>query len=84
MRKEKRILRYTVIFEEAEEGGYIVRVPTLGFVTQGETFEQAKAMVKDAIRAYCFSLLKHGEPIPEEGPTGFISTLSIPITLPAA
>jgi len=84
MRKEKKLLRYTVIFEEAPEGGYVVRVPALGCVTQGDSFEDAKTMAKDAIRAYCASLAKHGEPIPEEGPTEIISTLSIPITLPAA
>jgi predicted RNase H-like HicB family nuclease len=52
-------------------------------VTEGETFEEAKAMAEDAIRSYCASLLKHGEPIPEVGPTEAISTLSVPITIPA-
>ncbi len=84
MRKIKRLLRYTVIFEEAPEGGYIVRIPTLvGCVTQGETFEEAKAMAQDAIRCYCASLLKHGEPIPEEGPTEIISPLTVPLTIPS-
>lgn len=83
MRKVKRLLRYTAIFEEAPEGGYVVRIPTLGCVTEGETFEEAKAMAQDAIRCYCASLLKHGEPIPEEGPSEVISTLSVPITVPS-
>lgn len=83
MRNIKKLLRYTVVFEEAPEGGYVVRIPTLGCVTEGETFEEAKAMAKDAIRCYVASLLKHGESIPEEGPTEIISTLSIPITVPA-
>ena len=83
MRNGKRVLRYTVILEAAPEGGYIVRIPALGCVTEGETFEQAKAMATDAIRCYCASLLKHGEPIPEEGPTEIISTLDVPITVPS-
>lgn len=83
MRKKKRILQYTVLFEEAPEGGYIVRIPTLGCVTEGETFEDATAMAKDAIRCYVASLIKHGEPVPEEGPTEIISTLRIPVTVPA-
>lgn len=84
MRRMKRMLRYTAIFEEAPEGGYVVRIPTLGCVTQGETFEEAKAMAQDAIRAYCASLLKHGEPIPEEGPVEVISPLSVPLKTRAA
>lgn len=62
-----RVERFTVVFEKAEEGGYIARVPTLpGCMTQGETLEEAEAMVKDAIRAYCASLKKHREPVPRD------------------
>jgi predicted RNase H-like HicB family nuclease len=44
---------YTVIFEPAEEGGYIVTVPALpGLHTEGDTFEEARAMAEDAIRCY--------------------------------
>lgn len=79
----KKSFHYTAIFEEAPEGGYVVRIPTLGCVTEGETFEEAKMMAEDAIRCYLSSLLKHGEPIPEEGPTEIISTLSVPMTVPS-
>ena len=59
--------RFTVVFEQAEEGGYIARVPALaGCVTQGETLEEAGRMVRDAIKGYCASLRKHGQPIPRE------------------
>jgi len=64
---KSRLLRFTVVFEKAQEGGYIVRVPALpGCMTQGETLEQAERMARDAIRAYLASLKKHGEPIPAE------------------
>ena len=64
---EKRILTYTAFFEPAEEGGYVVTVPTLpGCVTQGETFEEAKKMAKDAIRLYLAVLREDGEEIPVE------------------
>jgi len=36
MHKHKKLFRYTVIFEEAPEGGYIARVPALGCVTELE------------------------------------------------
>ena len=58
---------YTVLFEPAEEGGYVVTCPALpGVVTQGETIEEARAMAEDAIRGYLESLLKDGLPIPPD------------------
>ena len=57
--------RYTVVYEPAEEGGYVVTVPALpGLVTEGDTLEEARAMAEDAIRGYLESLRKHGEAIP--------------------
>ena len=58
---------YTAFFEPAPEGGYIVTVPALpGLVTEGDTLDEAREMARDAIRAYLESLIKDGEPIPEE------------------
>jgi antitoxin HicB len=60
---------YTVLFEPAEEGGYVVTCPALpGVVTQGETLEEARAMAEDAIRGYLESLLKDGLSIPADTP----------------
>jgi predicted RNase H-like HicB family nuclease len=37
-----KIYEYTVIFEPAEEGGYLAHVPALnGLTTEGETLEEA-------------------------------------------
>jgi predicted RNase H-like HicB family nuclease len=59
--------KYTVIFEPAEEGGYVVHVPALpGLVTEGDTLEDAKAMALDAIRCHLQSLLSRNQPIPED------------------
>jgi antitoxin HicB len=59
--------QYTAVFEPAEEGGYVVTMPALpGLVTEGDTLEEARAMVKDAIRGYLKSLIKQGEEIPHE------------------
>ena len=84
MHKVKKIFRYTAIFEEPPKGGYVVRIPTLGCVTEGETFESAKSMAEDAIRCYLISLVKHGESIPEECPTEIISTLNVPMMVPSS
>ncbi len=59
--------KYTVIFEPAEEGGYIVTVPTLtGLVTYGDTLKEAKKMAKEAISGYLESLQKDGLLLPKE------------------
>lgn len=61
----KKEYSFTVLFEPAEEGGYVVTCPALpGFVTEGETLEEAREMAKDAIQTYLESLRKDGLPIP--------------------
>jgi len=58
---------FTVLFEPAEEGGYVVRCPALpGLVTEGDTLEEARAMAEDAIRGYLESLRKDGLPVPQD------------------
>jgi predicted RNase H-like HicB family nuclease len=84
MKKKVKIFKYTAIFEPAEEGGYTVTVPSLpGVVTEGDTFEEAVEMVKDAIKCHCTSLIKHGEPIPQEPEQEFIGIVEVPIPVPA-
>ena len=79
MKKETKVLKYTVIFELAEEGGYVVTVPALpGCVTQGDNFEQAKKMAKDAIKAYLAVLKEDHEPIPRESDEHIEATILVP------
>jgi antitoxin HicB len=60
---------YTVLFEPAEEGGYIVHVPALnGLTTEGDTLEQAREMALDAIKGYLEVLVERGSPIPADIP----------------
>ena len=54
-------LRYTVLFEPAEEGGYVVTCPALpGLVTEGDTYEQARERAVEAIELYLESLQEEG------------------------
>ena len=63
----KKILKYTAIFEPSEEGGYVVSIPALpGCVSEGDTFEEAVTMVKDAMQGYLAVLKEQGKEIPEE------------------
>jgi predicted RNase H-like HicB family nuclease len=59
-------VRYTVLLEVAPEGGYTVFVPTLGLVTQGNTFQQALSMSKDVIQGYLECLTERGEVLTTE------------------
>ena len=58
---------YTVLFEPAEEGGFVVTCPALpGLVTEGDTLEEARLMAQGAIRGCLESLRKNHLPIPVE------------------
>ena len=75
---------FTVVLEPQPEGGYLVSVPALpGCYTEGQTMEEAWHMAADAIRAYCKSLLKHGEAIPQEAPDQLVGRVSVALE-PAA
>jgi len=54
-------------FEEAEEGGYVVSVPDLpGCVSEGDTFEEALEMIKDAMSGWLMVAQEHRDPIPDK------------------
>lgn len=73
-----RILQYDVVFEEAKEGGYTVYAPALpGCISEGDTFEQAKANIQEAISAYLESLEKDGESIEQESKNIFIGKVHV-------
>ena len=74
---------YTVKLEPAEEGGYSVLVPALpGCVTQGETYEEAIAMAKEAIRLYLEVLIEEGDPVPEEPESTRALAVEVSIDVP--
>ena len=55
---------FTMLFEPAEEGGYVVTCPALpGLVTEGDTMKEARRMAEDALRLYLGTLREDGLPI---------------------
>jgi antitoxin HicB len=57
-----------------------VTMPALpGLVTEGDTLEEARAMVKDAIRGYLETLLKNGEQIPLEPSPATVELVEVKI-----
>ena len=60
-------VRYTVIFEAEEEGGFHVYCPALpGCHSYGDTKEEALNNIREAIEAYLGSLKKDGLPYPAD------------------
>ncbi|MBI5614527.1 type II toxin-antitoxin system HicB family antitoxin [Candidatus Gottesmanbacteria bacterium] len=51
--QKKKILEYTAVFQEEKSGGYSVWVPELpGCTSQGETLDEAKGNIEEAISLY--------------------------------
>ncbi|MBI4135538.1 type II toxin-antitoxin system HicB family antitoxin [Candidatus Uhrbacteria bacterium] len=75
-----KILTYTAIFEKAPEGGYVASIPALpGCMTQGETFEEAKENIKDAIVGYIEVLKEDGDEVPLEHEEHIAATVAVPV-----
>lgn len=57
--------QYTVVFEQDEEGNFLVSVPALkGCHTYGKTFEEAEANAREAILCCLEGLQQIGREIP--------------------
>ncbi len=58
---------FTVLYDELTEGGYHITVPSLpGLVSYGRTFDEARAMARDAITCYVEGLKKERTRVPQE------------------
>jgi antitoxin HicB len=71
-----RPYRFRVVIHRDEDDVYIAECPALpGCMTDGETFEEALEMIKDAIRVYIGSKIELGESIPvdEEVFDGYVT-----------
>lgn len=60
-------LKYSVVCETEEEGGYHIYCPALhGCHTYGDTKEEALKNIREAINSYLGSLAKDGIPYPSD------------------
>ena len=76
---------YTVSLEPVHEGGYVVRVPALpAIITEGDTYEEALEMARDAIQLYVETLIAEGKSVPQEPDLSHAVTTYIRIQTPAA
>lgn len=61
---------YVVVIEKASDGSYSAYVPDLpGCVSCGDTIEEVKELIQEAIELHVDSLRDHGEPVPEPNST---------------
>ena len=58
-------MRFRVVIEQDEDGKFVAHCPSLpGCWSEGDTRDEAKQNIADAIQGYLASLKKHGDPIP--------------------
>ncbi len=58
-------MKFRVVIEEDEDGKFIASCPTLpGCWSQGDSRDEAKRNIADAMKGYLESLEEHGDPIP--------------------
>lgn len=51
--KQLKINGHTAFFSESTDGGFVVRIPSIGgTATQGETLEEAEAMARDVVKGF--------------------------------
>jgi predicted RNase H-like HicB family nuclease len=63
----KKPMRYTVILEREEDGGYIATVPALlGCVSQGDSRPEVMRNIREAADVYIEDCIAFGDPVPTE------------------
>jgi len=66
--------RFTIVYEQDEDGRIIALCPALqGCYAEGETKEEARINIREAIEAHIESRVAHGDPIYTEIHTESIS-----------
>jgi predicted RNase H-like HicB family nuclease len=62
-----KLYEFTVVIERDENGRYVAVIPVLqGCYTEGETEQEARELIGDAVRLHVEDRLARGEPIHEE------------------
>jgi predicted RNase H-like HicB family nuclease len=66
-------MEYVVVVEKADDGSYSAYVPDLpGCVTCGDSVEEARSLIAEAIAAHVESLREHGENVPPPTARSFL------------
>ncbi|HEY2321798.1 MAG TPA: type II toxin-antitoxin system HicB family antitoxin [Thermoanaerobaculia bacterium] len=69
-----RTYELTIVIERDQDGRYLAVCPALqGCYTEGESEQEARSLIADAVRLHIESRLDRGEPIPDEVSTERLS-----------
>jgi predicted RNase H-like HicB family nuclease len=69
-----------VVEKEPEDDGYLAYSPTLpGCFSNGQTIEEARRNIREAIQQHLESLLAHGQPIPQNDRLVHVEELTVGI-----
>jgi predicted RNase H-like HicB family nuclease len=64
---------YVVIIERADDGSYSAYVPDLpGCVSCGDSVDEVKKLIQEAVRVHIESLRRHGESVPPPSTTATV------------
>jgi predicted RNase H-like HicB family nuclease len=70
-------MKYTVILQRENDGGYVGIVPALpGCVSQGDSREEVLKNIEEAIEVYLEDVKAAGEPIPVEGDREYVEVVT--------
>jgi predicted RNase H-like HicB family nuclease len=59
-------MKYVYVIEKANDGSYSAYVPDLpGCTTCGDSIDEVKTNIKDAVNLYVDSLRENNEPVPQ-------------------
>jgi predicted RNase H-like HicB family nuclease len=63
-------MKYVVIIEQANDGSFSAYVPDLpGCTTSGDTLDEVRTLIPQAVKLHIESLREHGEPVPPPSST---------------
>lgn len=63
-------MKYVYVIEKAADGSFSAYVPDLpGCTTSGDTADEVRQNIKDAVSTYIDSLREHNEPVPSPSST---------------
>jgi len=77
---DSKNLKLTAVFEEDPDGGFVVSIPALpGCLSHGQTFEEAKKNIQEAIGLYLEVLKEKGEDVPRVSGETILATILAPM-----
>lgn len=81
MKIRKKTLGYMAVFSPAEEGGYVVSFPDFpGCVTEGDTFEEAKAHATEVLELWIEELKASRQSLPKHSKRPIIDEIEVAVS----